>query len=216
MVSLDKYSGGCNYSNDLSSKIRVSSKRKDINLKIFNMMTNINEVKTFVKHFSCDCKSKFYCTAWNLNQKCNNQTGQCDCKIYGTCKKNYSWNPCTRTCENSKYLKSDFHESVIECDEYICVMNIASTKMTNNCAIATNVSKNFHNIKLRHKIDCYILDTVFLAIILLLTIIIVCYRYKNHISKSKNILRRWQYKMKSNDFKKYKIEVIISVIILLT
>ena len=67
MVSLDKYSGGCNYSNDLSSKIRVSSKTKDINFKIFNMITNINEVKTF--------KSKFYCTAWNLNQKCNSQTG---------------------------------------------------------------------------------------------------------------------------------------------
>ena len=67
MVSLDKYSGGCNYSNDLSSKIRVSSKTKDINFKIFNMITNINEVKTF--------KSKFYCTAWNLNQQCNSQTG---------------------------------------------------------------------------------------------------------------------------------------------
>ena len=38
-----------------------------VSLDKFNMITNINEVKTF--------KSKFYCTAWNLNQKCNSQTG---------------------------------------------------------------------------------------------------------------------------------------------
>ena len=50
MISLDKFSGICNSVDDISTKICVSSKTKDINIKVFNMITNINESKTMVKH----------------------------------------------------------------------------------------------------------------------------------------------------------------------
>ena len=50
MISLDKFSGICNSVYDISTKICVSSKTKDINIKVFNMITNINESKTMVKH----------------------------------------------------------------------------------------------------------------------------------------------------------------------
>ena len=53
--------------------------------------------------------------------------------------------------------------------------------------IATNVSINGHNKKVRHKINCYILHTLLLAIILLLIITIVCYHFTNHSSKQKGI-----------------------------
>ena len=43
MISLDKCSGSCNSVNDLSLKIYVLSKTKDVNVKIFNIMTNRNE-----------------------------------------------------------------------------------------------------------------------------------------------------------------------------
>ena len=39
--------------------ICVLYKKKDINVKVFNMMTNKNEAKAMVKHISCDCKCKF-------------------------------------------------------------------------------------------------------------------------------------------------------------
>ena len=48
MISLDKYNGSCNV---LSSKIDVSKETKDINVKVFNMITNKNEA--IVKHISC-------------------------------------------------------------------------------------------------------------------------------------------------------------------
>ena len=32
---------------------------QDINFKVFNAITRINERKTFVKHISCDCKWRF-------------------------------------------------------------------------------------------------------------------------------------------------------------
>ena len=52
MISLDKCSGSCNAADDLSTKICVPSKTADI----FNMITSINEAKTFLKHILCDCK----------------------------------------------------------------------------------------------------------------------------------------------------------------
>ena len=51
MISLDQCSGNCDFVDDLSIKICVSSKTKDINVKVFNMITNITEAKTLVKIF---------------------------------------------------------------------------------------------------------------------------------------------------------------------
>ena len=45
--------------------------------------------------------------------------------------KDYSCNPSTCICENSKHLKSITDTSVIKCDEIISVLDIVSTKMTN-------------------------------------------------------------------------------------
>ena len=64
---------------------------------------------------------------------------QRECKHYHKCKKDYSWNPSTCICENSKYLKSITKTSVIACDEIVSVMDIISTKM--RITLATNVTK---------------------------------------------------------------------------
>ena len=53
---------------DLNPVISVLSKTKDVNVKIFNMITIINEVKTLIKHISCDCKCKFISATCNSNQ----------------------------------------------------------------------------------------------------------------------------------------------------
>ena len=55
-------------------KKRVPKNTKDINVKIFDMITNKNETNTMTKHFSCDCKCKFNRTTCNSNQKWNNKT----------------------------------------------------------------------------------------------------------------------------------------------
>ena len=69
------------------------------------------------------------------------------------------------------------------------VMDIVSKKMT--YTIATNatstVSINCHSKKVRYTIDCYILHSVLLVIILLLIITITCNHYAKHRSKQKSI-----------------------------
>ena len=76
----------------------VLSKTKDVNVKVFNMITKMNESKTLVKHISCDCKYKFNSVTCNSNQKLNNDKCQC-------------------ICQNGKYLKSVVDNSVIACDK---------------------------------------------------------------------------------------------------
>ena len=91
------------------------------------MLTNKNEAKPMTKHISCYCKCKFNSTTCNSNQKWINKTCQCECKNYKY-KKDYSWNPSTCIYENSKYLKSIAVTSLMECDEIVTVMDIASPK----------------------------------------------------------------------------------------
>ena len=59
-------------------------------------------------------------------------------KIFLKVKKDYSLNPSTCICENSKYLKSVFDTSVTKCDKIVFVTINLSTKKTN--AITTNVT----------------------------------------------------------------------------
>ena len=56
MISLDKCHESCNVVDDLSTKIYVLSQTKHLTLKLFNIITRINEAKTLVKHFSCGFK----------------------------------------------------------------------------------------------------------------------------------------------------------------
>ena len=106
MVSLDKCSGSCNAADDLSTKTSVPSKRKDMTIKVFNMITRINEAKTLIQHISCDCKLKSISKTCNSNQKWNSETCKSECKNYCTCTNDYSWNPSICICEKGKYLKS--------------------------------------------------------------------------------------------------------------
>ena len=56
MNSLDKCNESCNAVTDLSTKICVPSKTKDINVKVFTITTTTYNAKTLVKHISCDWK----------------------------------------------------------------------------------------------------------------------------------------------------------------
>ena len=51
--------GGWNTLNDLSNKVCVPNKGKDLNLSVFSMITRINESEVLTKHVSHKCKCKF-------------------------------------------------------------------------------------------------------------------------------------------------------------
>ena len=58
MVNLDRFNGSCNTFDSPSSRICVPNK-EDVNLKVFNAVTRMNESKTLTKVITCRCKCKF-------------------------------------------------------------------------------------------------------------------------------------------------------------
>ena len=118
-VKLDRCAESCNTLNDLSNKGCVPSKTEDLNLRVFNMITGINESKALTKDISCESKCKFDGRKYISNQWRNN--GKClrECKKYNICKNNYIWNPASCSSENCKYLANILDDSVIKCDEII-------------------------------------------------------------------------------------------------
>ena len=73
MISLDKSNGSCNAADSLYTKLCVPSKTKDVNVKVFKIITRINEAKTLLKHISVNYKYNLDSIMCNSSQKWNNE-----------------------------------------------------------------------------------------------------------------------------------------------
>ena len=99
-----KCSGSCNNINDPYAKICVPNVIKDLNVKVFNLMSRTNEARHIKWHETSKCKCRL--DASNNKQRWNNDKCQCECKELidkGICNKGYIWNPsnCKCECNNS-------------------------------------------------------------------------------------------------------------------
>ena len=119
-VRLDRCVGSCNALNDLSDKVWVPKKTKDLNLSMFNMITGINELKVLTEHITCKRKSKFDGRKCNLDQWWNNNKCRCECRKH-ICEKDYIWNPSACSCEKQRYIVSIMDDSMITCNEIIVI-----------------------------------------------------------------------------------------------
>ena len=72
-VNLDRCVRSCDTLNDLSNELCVPNKTEDLNLRVFNMTTGINELKTLTKHTWWECKCKFDGRKCNSDQKWSNK-----------------------------------------------------------------------------------------------------------------------------------------------
>ena len=88
-IERSKCSGSCNNINDLYAKTYVPDVIKDLNVKVFNLMSRTNETK-------CKCKCRLDASVCNNKQRWNNDKCRCECKELidkGICDKEYIWNP---------------------------------------------------------------------------------------------------------------------------
>ena len=79
-IKTSKCSGSCNNINDPYAKICVPDVIKDLNVKVFNLMTRTNEAKHIKWHKGCKCKCILDASVYNNKQRWNNHKYQCDCK----------------------------------------------------------------------------------------------------------------------------------------
>ena len=113
-IKVNKCSGNCNNINDPYAKICVLDVIKNLNVKVFNLMSRTNQTRQIKWHESCKwiCRvDKIIC---NNKQKWNKDKCRCECTELidkSICNKGYAWNPsncereCVKSCNVSEYLK---------------------------------------------------------------------------------------------------------------
>ena len=113
-IKISKCSGSCNSINDPYAKVCVPDVIKDLNVKLFNLMSRTNETRHIKWHKTCKCKCRLDVSVCNNKQRWNNDKYQCECKELidkGICNKEYIWKPsnckceCDKSCDFVEYLK---------------------------------------------------------------------------------------------------------------
>ena len=113
-IKTSKCSGSCNSINDPYAKVCVPDVIKDLNVKLFNLMSRTNKTRHIKWHKTCKCKCRLDVSVCNNKQRWNNDKYQCECKELidkGICNKEYIWKPsnckceCDKSCDFVEYLK---------------------------------------------------------------------------------------------------------------
>ena len=154
-VKINRCSGNCNSINDPYTKICVADV-KNLNVKVFNLMSRSNEGRSIKSHETCKCICRLNKIICNNNQRWNKDQFRCECKESidkGVCDKGYIFNPsnckceCDKSCNTSQYLdyldckckKKTIDLIVEKCIEY----DDNKTKLVNK-----TVTKNDNKTKL--------------------------------------------------------------------
>ena len=104
-IKISKCSGNCNNINDPYSKICVPDIIKNLNIKVFNLMSTTNETRYIKWHETCKCKCRLDAIVCSNKQHWNNDKCRCECKELidkGVCDKGHVWNTCKCECECDK------------------------------------------------------------------------------------------------------------------
>ena len=113
-IKVNKYSGSCNNINDPYAKLCVPDVVKNINVKVFNLMSCSNETKHIEWHKTCKCKCRLDASVCNNKQRWDEDKCRCECRERLSdkerCDKRFIWNPsscnceCDKSCDIGEYL----------------------------------------------------------------------------------------------------------------
>ena len=136
-IRVNKCSGSCSNINDPYAKLHVPDIAKNINVKVFNLMSRINETRHMVWHETCKCICRLNASVSNNKQRWNKDKCRCKCREKFIeklmCDKGFIFNPtncnyeCDKACgigecleyKNCKCRNSIVDKLVEECTEIV-------------------------------------------------------------------------------------------------
>ena len=142
-IKISKCSGNCNNINNLYANICVPDAIKDLNVKVFNLMSRTNETRHAKWHETCKCICRLDKIICNSKQRWNQDKCRCECKELidkGVCDKGYVWNTsnceceCDKSCNIGEYLDYSgckCRKKLIDPLVEECTENIDETKLVN-------------------------------------------------------------------------------------
>ena len=112
-IKTSKCGGSCNNSNDPYPKLCVPDVIKNLNVKVFNLMSRTNETRHIEWRETCKCKCRLDASVCNNKQHRKDDICWCECKELidkEVCDKGFIWNPsncgceCNKSCDLDEYL----------------------------------------------------------------------------------------------------------------
>ena len=79
-IKTSKCSGRCNNINNALAKLCVPDVVKNLNVKVFNLVSGTNETRRIEWHETCKCKCRFNSSVCNNKQRWNDDKCRCECK----------------------------------------------------------------------------------------------------------------------------------------
>ena len=162
-IKRSKCSGSYNNINNPHAKLGAPDVKKNLNVKVFSLVSGTNEKRRIERHETCKCKCRFEHSVCDNKQRWNDDRYRFECKELidkGVCNKGFIWNP--SNCEYECYKSCDFSEYLdyknCECKKILvnklversfpeeCTENIDETRL-----VAINsTERNSVEIKCKH------------------------------------------------------------------
>ena len=154
-VKINRCRGNYNIINGPYARICVPDTVKNLNVKVFNLMSRTNETRSIKWRETCKCICRLNKIVCNNKQRWNKDNSRCECKELidkGVCDKGFIFNPsnckceCDKSCNISQYLDySDYKykKKIIDLLIKECTENIDETKLVN-----ITITKNNNETKL--------------------------------------------------------------------
>ena len=194
-IKTSKCSGSCNNINDPYAKICVPDVVKDLNVKVFNLMSRTNETRHIKWHETCKCECRLDASVCNNKKRWNDDKCRCECKELidkGVCDKGYAWNPSNCECECDK--SCNFGE-YLDYEKCKCRKRLVD-KLVEECNENADEEKLTEITLLEHKREwaCYYTVFIVLGVIsLTICIEISAYYTYNYISRNKEDFSVYDY-----------------------
>ena len=175
-IQTSKCSGSCNNINDPDATMCVPDVVKNLNVKVFNLMSRINETRHIECHETCICKCRLDASTCNNKQRWNDDKCRCECKKIidkGVCYKGFIWNPSNCECECNKSCDIDEYLDYENCK---CRKKLADKLIERSSA--EECTKNIDDAKIADENECvcsYIICVVLAVIALAISIEIGAY-----------------------------------------
>ena len=137
-VQVNKCSGSCNTLDNPIEKLCGPNVIKGLNMKVYDLLTMLNETRNVLWHESCKCVCKLNSSVCNNKQIWNSDTCRCDCNedFAGvlSCVKEYTWNPSTCECQCDTWYKPGQYLDHKNC---ICKNNLVG-RLIEECTSVIN------------------------------------------------------------------------------
>ena len=188
-IKVNKCGRDCN---DPMAKLCIPDIVKDMNIKVFNMLSRINETRKIVWHETCKCICRLTSAICNDKQEWNENKRSCECKedlvSKLVCDKGYMWNPSTCACECDKYCEVGQYLDYNNCvcrktliDDLIeqC-MSIVDIEIKNGTGIFTSssVPKNIVTpVNSDNSTNIYLLLFLFVAVLIVAVLVAAGFIY---------------------------------------